>query len=61
MKIDSLQFGFMAGISIYRCNFHCSPATGEISESRIERTLDGFCGFGEGSLTGFPGKWFGEH
>ena len=27
VKIDNMQFGFMAGHD--RCNFHCSPATGE--------------------------------
>ena len=31
VKIDSMQFGFMAGEKHNRCNFHCSPATGEIS------------------------------
>ena len=31
VKIDSMQFGFMAGKKHNRCNFHCSPATGEIS------------------------------
>ena len=31
VKIDSMQFGFMAGKKHNRCNFHCSPAIGEIS------------------------------
>ena len=30
VKIDNMQFGFMAGKSTTRCNFHCSSATGEI-------------------------------
>ena len=30
VKIDNMQFGFMAGEEHNRCNFHCSPATGEI-------------------------------
>ena len=31
VKIDSMQFGFMAGKSTTDAISHCSPATGEIS------------------------------
>ena len=30
VKIDNMQFGFMAGKSTTDCNFHCTSATGEI-------------------------------
>ena len=60
VKIDSMQFGFMAREKHNRCNFHCSPATGEISWQGI-KNFGWLLWIWRRPLTGFPGKWFGGH
>ena len=47
VKIDSMQFGFMAGKSTTDTIFIVPPATGKVFGEE-QRALDGFCGSGEG-------------